>query len=89
MIERRRREPRRVARPGEPNVLSNAAKPNTLSSMGGRPARADAGSRAEADPRIDTGPALRPRSGTPSLGTILLLVFLLITAIRVIGELLR
>lgn len=89
MIDQRRRAPRRVARPGEPNVLSNAATPNTLSSMSGGPRNAGGGSRGERDPRIDTGPAPRQRSGSMSFGTILLLLFLAITAIRIISELLR
>lgn len=78
-----------MARPGEPNVLSNAATPNTLSTMGGGPRNAGGGSRAEGDPRIDTGPAPRQRSGSLSLGTILVLLFIAITLFRIISELLR
>jgi hypothetical protein len=96
MIEqRRRRASRPVARPGEPNVLSNAATPNTLSTMGGGPRNAGGGSRdtggnrAARDPRIDTEPTPRQRSASLSLGTLLVLLFIAITLFRIISELLR
>jgi hypothetical protein len=91
--------PARPRRAGEPNVLSDAATPNVLSTPAARPlapavnrsASPGTGSPAVVSPAnqgwLATGqPAPAPRVRLPSFGTLIFLGFLAITAIRVIGE---
>ena len=91
------RRPRRV---GEPNVLSDAATPNVLSTpvvrpvapAVGRSRQVESGTSPATVPQADQGwlttgqaaPAARVR--LPSFGTLIFLGFLAITAVRVIGE---
>lgn len=84
----------RTGRVGEPNVLSNAATPNTLSTMISRPANVTTSPRpapaGQAAGWLATGAtASRQRVGLPSFGTLIFLVFLAITGVRLIGEFVR
>ena len=87
--DRRRRRIRGGAagRVGEPNVLSNAAAPNTLSGQTTRPLGVQMGTREGADGWLTTGITAR-RSGVrlPSFGTLIFLGFLAITGFRLLGE---
>lgn len=85
---------------GEPNVLSDAATPNVLSTAAARPlapaVNRSASSGRAAEPAVApqanqawlaTGqPAPAARVRLPSFGTLIFLIFLAITAVRVIGE---
>ena len=86
-------------RVGEPNVLSDAATPNVLSTQGGRPqplavrpAPAGAFGQPAVRPRANEGwlatgqAAPAPRVRLPSVGTLIFLGFLAITALRFVGE---
>jgi hypothetical protein len=88
--------PRRI---GEPNVLSDAATPNVLSTQTGRPrplavraSRAGSAARVGPMPQANQGwpatsqPAAQGRVRLPSFGTLLFLGFLAITAVRVLGQ---
>lgn len=89
--------PRRV---GEPNVLSDAATPNVLSTQTGRPRRlavrpAPAGTFAGMGPALQANQAWpattqpMPMSRgvrLPSFGTLLFLGFIAVTAFRLVGE---
>jgi len=97
-LRRRVRRTVRTQRVGEPNVLTDAATPNTLASMGGRPASIQVGSGA--GPRVGTreGSAgwlatgttgARPRGRLPSIGTVIFLGFLAVTGFRLFGEFVR
>lgn len=89
-IARRRTSPGRV---GEPNVLSNAATPNTLSAMATGPANVTPSPRTAAPGRagwLSTGTtAPRQRVGLPSFGTLIFLAFLAFTGLRLAGEFVR
>lgn len=95
-----RRAAMRPRRVGEPNVLSDAATPNVLSTPSTRPlapaVTRPAPFRASGNPAeipqsnegwLATGqPAPAARRRLPSFGTLIFLIFLAITAVRVIGE---
>jgi hypothetical protein len=92
-----RRAAMRPRRVGEPNVLSDAATPNVLSTPVARPlapavSRSVAGDQPAAIPQANQGwlatgqPAPASRVRLPSFGTLIFLIFLAITAVRVIGE---
>ena len=94
-LRRRVRRTVRTQRVGEPNVLSDAAPPNTLSSMGERPASTQVGTGG--GPRVGTREgtagwlatgtaAATPRGRVPSIGTVIFLGFLAITGFRLFGE---
>jgi hypothetical protein len=89
-IARRRKSPGRV---GEPNVLSNAATPNTLSAMATGPANVTPSPRTAAPGQagwLSTGTtAPRQRVGLPSFGTLIFLAFLAFTGLRLAGEFVR
>jgi hypothetical protein len=74
-------------RVGEPNVLSDAAVPNRLSTMPERPT----GVQVAARPATETWPATgtatpKARMRLPSFGTIIFLGFPAITAFRLFGQ---
>lgn len=74
-------------------MLTDAAIPNTLSQMGGRPASVQVGTRpgptGSSTPWLATGATTaRPRSRV-SLGTVIFLGFLAITGFRLVGEFVR
>jgi hypothetical protein len=87
-------------RVGEPNVLSDAATPNVLSTQAGRPKplpvnrsgqqvvlRPAVPTAAGSEGWLTTGQAAAPsRVRLPSFGTLIFLGFLAITAFRLVGE---
>jgi hypothetical protein len=81
---------RPARRVGEPNVLSDAAVPNTLSTSPAPPARAQPATRSGSESWLATGTAA-PAAGRrlPSFGTLIFLVFLAITGFRLFGEFIR
>ena len=90
----------RPKRMGEPNVLSDAATPNVLSTPAARPLTpavnqstiVATGRPSTPAPQANQGwlatsqPAAASRVRLPSFGTLIFLGFLVITAVRVIGE---
>lgn len=81
------RPPRRV---GEPNVLSDAAVPNTLSTATPSPARVLQATHSGSEGTLATGTAApTARVRLPSFGTVIFLVFLGITGFRLVGEFIR
>lgn len=89
-LRRRVRRTVRTQRVGEPNVLSDAATPNTLSSMGGRPASVQVGTREGSAGWLSTGTTVnKSRTRFPSIGTLIFLGFLAITGFRLVGEFVR
>jgi hypothetical protein len=100
----RARAAARPGRVGQPNVLSNAATPNVLSTMDSRPAaarqatarqpatrqRAQPTAPGEAGGWLTTGrTATRQRVGLPSFGTLVFLVLVAFTGFRLVGEFVR
>lgn len=83
-------------RVGEPNALSNAATPNTLSGMVAQPAPIPGNSSVRVTPSgapaswLATGGAgvasSKPGFRLPSLGTLIFIGFLAITGVRLVGE---
>lgn len=96
-----RRAPARPRRVGEPNVLSDAATPNVLSTQAGGRGTLTAGRPSQPGPSrpsvatapqagqgwLATGQAVAPaRVRLPSFGTLIFLGFIAITVFRLVGE---
>ncbi len=80
----------RREKPGDPNVLSDAATPNRLTSEVVRPASVLGGRReAVPDSLQPAGASARARRRTPTLTTLLFFGFLAFTALRFAGQLLN
>ena len=78
----------RRAKPGDPNVLSDAATPNRLSSEVARPTGILGGTREPVPGSLrPVGTAARPLRRAPSLTTLLFFGFLAFTALRFAGQL--
>ncbi len=76
---------------GQPNVLSDSATPNRLSTQTARPAallvgRAAAGPARTSTPAAPIGTTTRRRGIRLSLSTLIFLGFLILTVLRIIGE---
>jgi hypothetical protein len=72
---------------GEPNVLSDAAVPNTLATPISRPTRVQPATRAAGESRLPTDAgAQTARVRLPSFGTVIFLGFLAVTAFRLFGQ---
>ncbi|MEO5703769.1 MAG: hypothetical protein ABIZ52_03630 [Candidatus Limnocylindrales bacterium] len=87
--DRRRRRSRggAVGRVGEPNVLSDAARPNELSGTVTRPANIQVGAREGSESWLSTGAtAPKPRIRLPSFGTLIFFGFLALTGFRLLNE---
>lgn len=76
-----------MGRAGEPNVLSDAATPNSLSGMPSQPTGVRIGTREGSQGWLSSGAtAQRSRARLPSFGTLIFLGFLAITGFRLLGE---
>jgi hypothetical protein len=77
----------RIRRVGEPNVLSDAATPNQLSTQISAPPAVRGGRREGPANALVTGEvAARPRSRFPAATTLIFLGFVALTAFRLVNE---